>query len=217
MRARLSAAALVAVAAIALAPATSDAQRGGRGNPLRGGGPGQGMSPEQRLLQILRDRLELTDAQVERFRETNLRFRERRLRLGMEERQTRGAMRDLICSGDTTRGADMARLLDQWQDVGRRRLDLESEEQKDLATFLSPYQRAKYIGFEEQLARLLDGRGGGRGGPPPPDGFRDGRGGRGGRGGDGPPAGGGPGGRGGPPPLISPDGCGSADSPGPAR
>jgi len=153
----------IAVAATLLAPVLAAAQRGaGRANRLNG--PPGGMPPEQQIARMLNQRLELSDAQLPKMQETLRHFQARRSALGAEEVQMRRSMRDMICSGDTTRGAEMTKLLDQWYDVGRRRLQMQEEEQRELSAFLTPYQRAKYIGFEEQFSRVIEDRLAGRGG-----------------------------------------------------
>ena len=61
-------------------PSASVAQRGQRGNAPNP--QGQQTSPGQRVGQILRQRLDLTDAQVPKMQETIERFRGRRQGLG---------------------------------------------------------------------------------------------------------------------------------------
>jgi hypothetical protein len=54
----------------------------------------------------------------------------------------------------------------------RRRADILENEQKELASFLNPVQRAKFFALRDQLARRiqeLQGQGRGRRGPPPTD------------------------------------------------
>lgn len=216
-------------AAAFLTLVTADAQaqnvRRGGGLPARGeqDAQGRGVPPAQRIRQILRNQLQLDEQQITRLQQTTTRFAERRRGLMAEERQTRVGMRDLLCSTDTTRGAEVARSLDQLSDIQKRRMQLFDEEQKELATFLNPYQRAKYIGAQERILGVLQGsdgggRGGGRGrmgpppGGPPPGGAIQGgeRGAR--RQGQGPPPAEGMRGDG----LPVPPGCGDPP-PGPAR
>jgi hypothetical protein len=204
---------LLAFSTFLLLPGALAAQRGGGRNPNRPPPPqGGALPPDRRIGQILQQRLLLTEAQIPRIQETARHFQDRRQALGSEEMQTRQSMREMICSGDTTRGPDMSRLLDQWYDIAKRRLQMQEDEQKELSAFLTPYQRAKYIGFEEQVARQMDGRGGRGGMQPPPDGMQRGRAGRAGRMGP-PPDGGGPPPDGQPPRLRPgqmppPDACG---------
>lgn len=162
-------------------------QEGGRG-PARGGA---GRQMGEAIAQILN----LTEQQRPRFAEVTGRFTERERSLNDEERVARLSMRNLLCSGDSTRGAELARALDQVLDVQKRRHQLIEEQQKELSAFLTPYQRARFLGSREIIMdRMGMGRGrGGRAGPPPQGGLRQG----------GPPPGQeGQGRRGGPPPDM---------------
>lgn len=166
-----------------LMPVALEAQGGrppGRGPGGPPGGPPAGQATvmdrrvQERMGEILRQQLGLTDAQAQRMQEMNRRLMDRRIALGDEERQVRMAIRREIMSGDTTRGAEVARLLERVQDVQRRRMELLQAEQQELSAFLTPYQRARYLAFEEFLHRRVeemrreqDGRGM-RGGPPGP-------------------------------------------------
>jgi hypothetical protein len=192
--------------ALMVAPEVGNAQRGdpNRVPPVQGGARGRVLLPEQQLGRLLQRQLQLSDAQVPRLQELTRRYNERRRVLLDEERSVRMQMREVLCGTDSTRGGDISRWIDQMFDLERRRIDLRMEEQRELAAFLTPYQRARYLGTAELLAQQLGPGGGGRGqgalrgagrpgvqgGPPP------------GRPDMGPP----PDGRAGPPPL---DACGN--------
>ena len=118
----------------------------------------------------------LTDAQIARVQELHARIDERRRALLMQERQARGALREEVTLGDSSRNGIIAQFMDQLFKSQRERLLLTEEEQKQLAQFLTPLQRAKYFALEESVRRLLSqmmqqaadsaaGRGG-RGNPP---------------------------------------------------
>lgn len=109
----------------------------------------------QRMARMLRTQLGLTDEQMRRLAATNRRFERQRIALLGRERQVRTALRSAIESGDTTQGAQVSVLLDQMLTLQRDRLDLLEQEQKELATFLTPFQRARYYGMEEQVRRRL--------------------------------------------------------------
>lgn len=126
----------------------------------------------QRMDQMIRRRLGLTDDQARRLAATTRRFESRRLALFGQEREARGALRDHLESGDSTRGPQVAVLLDRLLQVQRARLDLVEQEQKELAAFLTPIQRAQFLGLEEQMRARMESV---RGRPLPPP---DGRGGR---------------------------------------
>lgn len=110
----------------------------------------------QRMGQVLRRELGLSDDQMRRLEATNRRFEPQRRALFLQEREVRGGLRDEMMSGDTTRQVQVAGLLDQMLVLQRHRLELLEAEQKELATFLSPIQRAKYFGLEEQIRRRAD-------------------------------------------------------------
>ena len=164
------------VGAFALAPVCVFAQRGS--NPPVNPPQGRGPLPQQRIMQVFRQQLQLNDAQASKLQETNRRYQEQRNGLFDQERQARATIREILCGGDSTRSADLSRSIDQLIDAQKQRLTVLENEQKELSGFLTPYQRARYIGLAEQLQRRLDD----------PTGMRGGRGGRGVR--AGPPPGG---------------------------
>lgn len=109
-----------------------------------------------RMANILRTQLGLTDAQMARLRQSNERFEARRRELFQREREARGALREVMRSRDTTQQAQVGELLDRVVAVQRQRAELAEEEQRDLATFLTPMQRARYFGMEEQIRRRVE-------------------------------------------------------------
>jgi periplasmic protein CpxP/Spy len=130
-----------------------------------------------RMAQIVKTQLGLTDRQVRQLMLTNRRFEAQRVALFQEEREVRNALRDEIESRDTTRQAQVGELLDRMLQLQRDRLALLESEQKELSTFLTPVQRAKYFGLEEQIRRrMMEMRDrspeGGPGGPGGPGGVR---------------------------------------------
>jgi len=50
----------------------------------------------------------------------------------------------------------VSRMLDQLVDVQRQRIDVFAREQRDLARFLTPVQRAKYATLQEGLRRRVE-------------------------------------------------------------
>jgi len=124
-----------------------------------------------RMAQMLRTQLGMNDEQIRRFQATNRRFEAQRVGLFNQEREVRGELRQLIDGGDTTQHQRVGTLLDRTIQLQRQRIDLQEAEQKELATFLNPVQRARLYGIEEQLRRRMesmrDGPPGGRMEPPP--------------------------------------------------
>jgi Spy/CpxP family protein refolding chaperone len=70
----------------------------------------------------------------------------------MKERDVRRELREQLMSGtaDQTR---VASLLDQAMLLERQRLDLTQSEQREFAKFLTPVQRAKLFGLQNEMRR----------------------------------------------------------------
>jgi hypothetical protein len=140
-------------AALFLAVALGTA--GAQGEP----DPGQRDSLEARvrarMAQVMRNQLGLNDEQVRRLQATNRRFEGQRRELFEQERRVRIELRAAIELGDSTQNARIGPLLDRTIQLQRERLDLLEAEQKELATFLTPLQRARLYGFEEQMRRRV--------------------------------------------------------------
>jgi hypothetical protein len=117
----------------------------------------------QRMAQMLRTQLGMSDEQIRRFQATNRRYQVQHVGLFNQEREVRAELRGLIEGGDTTQYQRIGTLLDRTIQLQRQRIDLHEAEQKELATFLNPVQRARLYGIEEQLRRRMDDL---RGGPP---------------------------------------------------
>ncbi|HET9683588.1 MAG TPA: hypothetical protein VFP15_05755, partial [Gemmatimonadaceae bacterium] len=61
-----------------------------------------------------------------------------------------------ILAGDRADQNRVAAALDQLLKLQRQRLDTQAEEQEELATFMSPLQRAKYAALQEQVRRRVE-------------------------------------------------------------
>jgi protein CpxP len=108
-----------------------------------------------RMSQLLRTQLGLSDDQMRKLQAANGRFEVRRRELFQQERNVRGELREAMRTGDTTDNAAISSLLDRMIAVQRQRVELMESEQRELATFLTPLQRAKYFGMEEQIRRRV--------------------------------------------------------------
>ena len=104
----------------------------------------------------LKKNLNLSDDQFTKLQATNKRYEERRRLLVEQERDARMGMRDLMIAGDTTNQAKVSQGLDRMLAVQRQRGDLLEQEQKELSGFLTPLQRAKYLGMQEQMFRRVE-------------------------------------------------------------
>jgi periplasmic protein CpxP/Spy len=145
---------VMALMATALAATTALAQppSGPPGGPPRPGGPG-GRAVMQRLAQAVQRRLGLTDDQATRLRTTTARFATQRQQLMAQERETRRALRRLSEGADSVDQQGIARNLDELLRIQERRIQIVGEEQRELARFLTPLQRAQYLALQERAFR----------------------------------------------------------------
>lgn len=192
-------------------PAFAHAQR-----PTGGPPPGGAASARERIAELVRARLGLSDEQARRLEQVSMRYARDRRALVAEEREARrivrlaagdgrpgdgrggdargrgvpgrdgpprdGATRDVDAPvGPPPDDATVAAAIDRLLDLQARRLALVRDEQKELAAFLTPTQRARFLGLQERagqaaqqlrMRRELQRRGGmaeraGPGEPPP--------------------------------------------------
>ncbi len=110
----------------------------------------------ERFEQVVRQRLQLTDTQMVRLRETNARFDGERRALTERERSVRQQMRQQLIPGVAADQDRLATLIDSLFAIQRQRLDLVEQEQRDLSAYLTPVQRVQYYALQEQLRRRLE-------------------------------------------------------------
>jgi hypothetical protein len=110
---------------------------------------------QERFGAMVKERLDLSDSQVVRLGETNRRFEEQRRLLMQQERDVRMSLRDELLADQQGRGNQqrIGELLDRAIRVQRQRAELLETEQRELARFMNPSQRAKLLGMQEQLRR----------------------------------------------------------------
>lgn len=152
MRTRLLIACVFSLGALSTA---ADAQRPGPDSA-----PGRRQVLEQRVRQrmaaVVKDRLGLSDEQMRRLGEVNRDIEGQRRLLNEQERDLRVGLRAELVRGDSANQDRVARFVDQLIDVQRRRLDLLSREQRALAAFMTPVQRAQYLAIQDQLRRRME-------------------------------------------------------------
>lgn len=151
--------AFLALATLLLAAAPSlSAQRLNQPAPQPGAQGQRGLELQfrQRLAEVVRRRLNLNDSQMRQLGQVNDRFERDRVRLLREERQVRQALRAEVLAGDSANQQKVADLLDRALRIQRDRLDLTEREQGELATFMTPTQRAKYFGIQDELRRRME-------------------------------------------------------------
>ena len=160
------------VIALALSASSADAQlrprreaalsrAAGQRQQLQGQQPGQNRAQleqrfQQMLFQMTRRRVGLTDAQMNQLVPVNRRFEQQRRQLQRQERETRLSLRDAM--RDTAQ-VDQSRItgyLDKLVQLQHQRADLIEQEQRDLAQFMTPLQRARYTALQEQVRRRVE-------------------------------------------------------------
>jgi hypothetical protein len=171
-------------ALLVLSPlSVSSAQGGERQAQRQGGGVGRANREqmEQRfrlqLATLLKTQLGLTDDGMRQLSEVNQRFDRQRRDVNRREMMTRRALRDEVLKHDSANAARIEQLLTDQFKFERERIDVTEAEQRELAKFLTPVQRARYLGVQEQVRRQMDQmRGRGREGfGEPPQGAPRGR------------------------------------------
>jgi len=111
---------------------------------------------QQMLFQVTRQRVGLTDEQMKRLVPVNERFTTQRRAIQRQERQTRLSLRDAIRDSSQADQAKITEYLDRLLDLQRQRVELLAQEQKDLAEFMTPLQRAKYTALQEQVRQRIE-------------------------------------------------------------
>ena len=146
----LGALATAAVSPVRAQRAPGASQRIAPGIPRQGAG----RPALDKLAVVVQRRLGLSNEQSARLRETTARFAAERQRLVQRERETRRALRLATATGDSS--ADqrvIGRQLDSLVALQQRRVALLAEEQREMATFLTPYQRAQFLAMQERALR----------------------------------------------------------------
>jgi periplasmic protein CpxP/Spy len=109
-----------------------------------------------RLAQIVRDQLGLTDDQMRRLEQTNGKYESQRRDFLRRDRELRLDLRREVNAGDQANQDRVRQLLDQTFQLQRERVELVEAEQRELAQFLTPVQRAKFLGIQENVRRRVE-------------------------------------------------------------
>jgi protein CpxP len=108
---------------------------------------------KERIDAIVKERLRLSDEQQVKLRDVASRAEDSRRLLRREESTLRYALREEMKAGERANEGRVAELLEQMPKLERRKLDLMEMEQRELAKFLTPTQRARYFGLQDELRR----------------------------------------------------------------
>lgn len=108
---------------------------------------------QARLDSVVRVRLQLTEEQFAQLRGVATRLEEERRLLRRDEMAVRVRLRRALAAAETVDQGAVAQLLDEIPRLERRKVELLEEEQRELARFLSPSQRARYFALQEEMRR----------------------------------------------------------------
>jgi periplasmic protein CpxP/Spy len=111
---------------------------------------------QQQLWRLTRQRVGLSDAQMRELGPVNQRFEVRRRQILRAERDTRLALRGAVLDSSSADSARVGEQIDRLLQLERQRIDLVQEEQRELAKFMTPVQRAKYMALQEQVRRRVE-------------------------------------------------------------
>lgn len=111
---------------------------------------------QERVARVVQERLGLNADQMRALQATNRKFEALRRPLMLRERAGRSALREQIVAGERADQGRVSALLDTLLRVQRQRLDLLEQEQRELAVFLTPVQRAQYLVLQDQMRRRID-------------------------------------------------------------
>jgi len=107
----------------------------------------------QRIAKLAQDRIGLTDAQMAQLQQSNARFAPQLNRIAAEERDTRRQLRAEMTVAGQPNQQRVSDLLDNSLQLQKQRIAIIETEQKDLARFMTPVQRARYIALQQQFRR----------------------------------------------------------------
>lgn len=141
-------------------------RRGGRGG-ARVGVPHSADAPvprpemerqvRQAIARAVRKQLNLNDEQMGKLQRANGKFEQQQRQLLREEGETRRSLRAAM-EDTTAREQNQPKIgqyLDQLVQIQHKRADLLDSEQKELAGFLTPMQRAQFLALRERITRRL--------------------------------------------------------------
>jgi protein CpxP len=110
----------------------------------------------QRLAVIVKRELKLDSVQAQRLGDVSARYETERRQVAVQERDLRQQLRRELQGGEQANQDRVSRALDRMLEIQRTRLDIVQREQQELAKFLTPVQRAKYLVLQDQLRRRLE-------------------------------------------------------------
>jgi hypothetical protein len=126
---------------------------------------------EERFAQHVQQELRLTPDQATKLRASQERFGTRRRALMRQQIERRMALQDQMQPGVAANGDSVKKLMDGFQAGRAEMLKIEQDEDREMAGYLTPVQRARYQMMRQRLFErvneMREQRRGGRVGPGP--------------------------------------------------
>ena len=120
---------------------------------------GQGQQLQQQirrtLWRVTKQRIGFSDEQMTRLERTTQRYDLERRQLAVEEKAQRVVLRREILADSAANQASIAAALDRIHNLQQRRLDIQADEQKEFATFMTPMERARFAALQDQVRKRL--------------------------------------------------------------
>ena len=110
----------------------------------------------ERAAKLAQQRLGLTDAQLQKLVQSNARFAPQLRQLAAQERDIRNQLRQEMTAGNSANQQHVSELLDASLRLQKQRIAVVEAEQKELAGFLTPLQRARYLSLQAQFKKRAD-------------------------------------------------------------
>lgn len=143
--------------ALVISPLSSgEAQRARSGGAGRQNRQEMEQRVQVRLANLLRTQLGLNDEEMRQLSDVNQRFDRQRRDLNRREMMTRMTLRQEVLKQDSADSGRVVQLIKDQLRFERERIDLTEAEQLELGKFLTPVQRARYLGVQEQMRREMD-------------------------------------------------------------
>lgn len=142
----------VLVAAVVALGASSVSAQPVRGTNAKAPRPELEQQFRQRLAKLAQTRIGLSDAQMTQLEQSTARYAPQLSELAKQERETRRQLRVELTATQPNQ-QHVSDLLDTSLRLQQQRINLIQAEQKDLARFMTPVQRARYAALQQQFRR----------------------------------------------------------------
>ena len=135
---------------------------GGGGASGEGGGGADGQRPlleqrvRERFAMVVRNQLRLDDRQMRQLGDVSRKFEGRRRDLNVRERSARDVLRTEVAADRNADNPRVATALQEILGIQKERSAVLEDEDKELSSFLSPVQRARWFALQDQLRRRVE-------------------------------------------------------------